>query len=202
MNPATEPARIELPDELRGPRILLRPYREEDARALLAAIDASREHLRPWVGWVDRYTTVEETRAYCQRCAAGWAARSDFTVGIFRAVSGELLGTAGLHQPNWEWRSFEISCWLRASAAYQGYGTEALRLLGDLAFSRLDARIIKLVCDVRNDATQRLAAKCGYVLKGRVRDGYAAPDGKLVDLLVYALTSGDWRPGGRGEERL
>jgi RimJ/RimL family protein N-acetyltransferase len=38
-----------------------------------------------------------------------------------------------------------------------------------------------------------LAAKCGYQLKGRVRNGYRAPDGQVVDLLVYALAPDDWR---------
>jgi RimJ/RimL family protein N-acetyltransferase len=194
-----EPTQIELPDQLRGSRVLMRPYCADDAAAVFAAIDESREHLRPWVGWVDRYTSLQETRAYCERCATNWAARSDLPVGIFHAEHGTFLGGAGLHKPNWEQGTFEISCWLRATAAYRGYGTEALRLLGDLAFSRLDARLIKLLSDVRNGPTQRLAEKCGYVLKGTVREGYAAPDGKLVDLLVYALMPDDWRRLERGD---
>ena len=186
-------AQIVLPGELRGSRILLRPYRMEDADAVFAAIEESREHLRPWVGWLDRYTTLEETQAFCERCAASWVARTDLAVGIFHVGNGQFLGGAGLHQPNWDQRAFEISCWLCATAAYQGYGTEALRLLADLVFAELDGRLIKLVCDARNEPTQRLAEKCGYVFKGRVRDGYAAPDGGLVDLLVYALMPEDWR---------
>lgn len=126
-------AHIDLPDELRGARILLRPYRQEDAGVLLAAIDESREHLRPWVGWVDRYTTLAQTREFCQRCAAGWQVRTDLSAGIFDRQHGAFLGGAGLHQPDWTHRTFEVSCWLRASAAYRGYGTEALDLLADLA---------------------------------------------------------------------
>jgi ribosomal-protein-serine acetyltransferase len=186
------PEQIVLPETLRGKRVLLRPYRATDTAALLAAIDESREHLRPWVGWVDRYTTLEETRAYCARCAAAWRDRSDLSLGIFDLESGGFLGGAGLHHPDWHERTFEISCWLRASAAYRGYGTEALRLLADLAFFYLDAALIKLHCDARNGPTQRLADKCGYVFRGRVRDGYDAPDGRITDLLVYALTPTDW----------
>ena len=188
----TDRSRIDLPDELRGERIVLRPYREEDAAAVFAAIEESREHLRPWVGWVDRYTTLEQTRAYCRRCAASWQDRTDLSTGIFDAATARLLGGAGLHQPNWARGTFEISCWLRASAAYRGYGTEALRLLADLAFATLEAKMIKLFADARNEPTRRLAAKCGYVFKGSVRNGYSAPDGQTVDLLVYRLTPDDW----------
>ena len=183
---------IPLPPELHGDRILLRPYRADDADAVFAAIEESREHLRPWVGWVDRFTTADETRDYCVRCADSWLARSDLFFGIFDIANGLYLGGAGLHTPNWEKRAFEISCWIRTTAAYQGYGTESLNLLAGLGFGSLQARQIKLVCDARNGPTQTMAEKCGYVLRGRVRDGYAAPDGMLVDRLIYSLTPEDW----------
>ena len=162
-------------------------------RRSFAAIDASRDHLRPWVGWIDSYTTLEETQTYCLRCGQDWLARTDLAVGIFDGESGEYLGGAGLHHPDWTLRTFEVSCWLRASTAYRGYGTEALRLLAGLAFTQLEAKQIKLICDARNEATKRLADKCGYVFRGTVRDGYVAPDGQLVDKLVYSLTPKDWR---------
>jgi RimJ/RimL family protein N-acetyltransferase len=188
----SEPLAIDLPETLHGTLVHLRPYQATDAEAVFAAIEESRAHLRPWVTWVDRFTSVEDTRAYCLRCATQWQERTDLAVGIFDALSGMYLGGAGLHRPDWEHRTFEVSCWLRASAAYQGFGPEALDLLGNLAFSSLDARQVKLLCDARNAATKRLAAKCGYVFRGSVRNGYVAPDGTLTDLLVYRLTPEDW----------
>lgn len=133
-------ASIDLPTELRGKRIYLRPYRAADATATFAAIDESRAHLRPWVGWVDRYPTAETTRAYCERCAAAWETRTDLSLAMFEIGSDRFLGGAGLHQPNWSRRTFEIGCWVRATAAYRGHGAAALRLLADFAFARLDAR--------------------------------------------------------------
>jgi len=197
---STPTAQVALPEVLRGNRVVLRPYREEDAEQVFSAIDESREHLRPWVAWVDRFATVEDVRAFCLRCAQDWRMRSDLAVGIFEAASNRYLGGAGLHQPDWERGTFEISCWLRSTAAYRGYGTDALNLLAELAFAQLDARLIKLFSDVRNGPTQRLAEKCGYVFKGQVRNGYAAPDGQRVDLLVYSMTPEDWRRAQHAQE--
>ena len=190
---STPVALVDLPALLRGQQVVLRPYRSDDAASVFVAIDESREHLRPWVAWVDRFATLEDVHAYCLRCAEHWQSRRDLAVGIFDGRDGRFLGGAGLHQPDWERGTFEISCWLRATAAYRGYGTEALNLLADLAFTRLDAKLIKLFSDVRNGPTRRLAQKCGYVLKGQVRNGYAAPDGQRVDLLVYSMTPEDWQ---------
>lgn len=186
-------ARYGTPAALAGERILLRPYQMDDAQALLAAIDESREFLRPWVGWVERYQTLPQVQEYCRERAVAWTAGTDFSAAMVLREDGGLLGGAGLHYPTRDRQLLEVSCWLRASAPSRGYGTEALDLLADLAFTRLAAKLIRLHSDVRNGPTQRLAAKCGYAYRGTVRNGYDAPDGERVDLLVYALTPDLWR---------
>jgi hypothetical protein len=39
------------PEELVGDRVVVRPFRAVDTEALWQAIDSSREHLTPWMGW-------------------------------------------------------------------------------------------------------------------------------------------------------
>ena len=117
---------------------------------------------------------VSRLRDWDDRVAADSPYGSGALAGSQELDLGAFLGGAGLHQPDWERRTFEVSCWLRASAAYRGYGTEALDLLADLAFSRLGAQRIKLFADTRNGPTRRLADKCGYIFRGSVRDGYEA----------------------------
>jgi RimJ/RimL family protein N-acetyltransferase len=184
---------IDLPDELRGPRVLLRPYRANDAEAVFAAIKESGDHLRPWMGWVDRHATVAETRDYCVRSAAKWLLRSDLTLGIFDVRSGRYLGGTGFHEPDWALRAFEIGYWLRASAVGNGYITEAVGLLLDLAFAQLAARRVELRCDARNAPSRRVAERLGFVLEGCLRNALAAPDGDPADWLIYALIPEDWQ---------
>ena len=113
------PTLIDLPSELRGPRVLLRPYRVDDAEQLFAAIDESRDHLRPWVTWVLNNRTVDDVRDYCIRSQASWLLRTELVLGIFDAASGRYLGGIELHDPDWQLRAFEIGYWLRLSAATQ-----------------------------------------------------------------------------------
>lgn len=50
-------------EELRGPRVLLRPYTLADAAERYAANDESRDHLRPWEPeQADAFHTLDETR--------------------------------------------------------------------------------------------------------------------------------------------
>jgi RimJ/RimL family protein N-acetyltransferase len=185
------PTLIDLPSELRGPRVLLRPYRADDAEQVFAAIDESLDHLRPWVDWIDNNRSLDDVRDYCIRSQASWLLRTDLTLGIFDALSGRYLGGTGLHDPDWQLRAFEIGYWLRVTAIGQGYATELTRLLADFALFALRARRVLLRCDARNDASRRVAERAGFVLEGRLRNVCLAPDGTVSDDLVYSLISQD-----------
>jgi RimJ/RimL family protein N-acetyltransferase len=187
------PTLIQLPDELRSSRLLLRPYRPGDADQVFAAIDESRKHLRPWMAWVDGHLSVADSRDWCTRSAASWLLRTELTAGVFAAASGRYLGCVSLHDPDWDLRIFRIGYWLRASAVGQGFATEAVSLLVDLAFGPLAARRVELRCDTRNGPSRRLAERVGFVLEGQLRNAFLAPDGQPADELVFALIPDDAR---------
>src|SRR5215207_4524787 len=173
------PTLIDLPPGVRGTRVLLRPYRGGDAEHVFAAIEESRAHLRPWVTWVDNNRTVDDVRDYCIRRQANWLLRTELALGIFDSVNGRYLGGTGLHDPDWELRTFGIGYWLRVTATGHGYATESTRLLADFALSRLQARRVTLRCVARNDASRHVAERAGFTLEGRLRNVRVAPDGSV-----------------------
>ena len=192
MSPTPHPTAIALPGELRGARVVLRPYRADDAEQVFAAVDESRDHLRPWVNWVDDLLTTRDCRDYCIRCAATWSQRSDLSVGVFDASSGRYLGGSGLHDPDWELRSFEIGYWLRATALGNGYVTETVRLLVDFAFGHLQARSVSLTCDAENHSSRRVAERAGFVHEGMLRSAVLGRDGSARDWLQFSLVPSDF----------
>ena len=196
MTPPRHPTLIPLPDELRSERLVLRPYRAADAEPVFAAVDESRAHLRPWMPWVDGHASLDDSRDYCARSAANWLLRAELHLGIFEAAGGCYLGGTGVHDPDWDLRAFAVGYWLRASAVGRGYATEAVRRLVGLAFGELAARRVELRCDARNGPSRRVAERVGFVLEGRRRQAFLAPDGQPADELVFALIADDLsRPG-------
>lgn len=186
------PTLILLPDEIRSERVVLRPLRSEDAEAAFAAIDEAREHLRPWMDWVDKQRTVDDVRDYCLRTAGKWILRTDLAMGMFAVASGAYLGGTGLHDPDWELRRFEIGYWIRPSAEGHGFVSEAVRLLSRLAFDDLGARRLEIRCDATNDRSRRVAERAGFLLEGRLRNEALAPDGEPRDTLVFSLIPADY----------
>lgn len=187
------PILIPVPEQVVGPRFRLRPYLPEDAPALYEAIDESREHLAPWLPWVDRHTSPDDSREFVARARAWWLLRQDLIVGIFECEGGRLLGGSGLHRINWDIRAFEIGYWLRRTAEGQGYMRETVQLLTRLAFDTLEANRVEIRMDPRNVRSRSVAEKLGFVLEGTLRNSMADPQGIPRDQHIFALTTEDYR---------
>jgi ribosomal-protein-serine acetyltransferase len=182
---------VPLPDELRGERVLVRPYRLEDAEALRAAVDESREHIRPWLPFADAHRSVEESRDWIARQMASWLLRENLGMSIWEVASGRYLGGIGLHVRDWDIRYFEIGYWLRASAEGHGYIAEAARLVAGFAARDLSANRIEIRCDARNARSAVVAQRLGFVREAELRRNLRAPDGSLRDTLVFGLVPSD-----------
>ncbi len=190
MNKPQYPTLILLPDELRGPRILLRAYRAEDAQALYEAVAESREHIRPYLPFADAHQSVEESLDWINHQAARWLLREDMNMGIWRitdaAKPARFLGGIGMHPHDWQIGYFEIGYWLRASEIGHGYMTEAVRLLTDYIFAIHDANRVEIRCDARNISSAGVAKRLGFVQEAVVRNRELAPDGTLRTMLYFS----------------
>jgi RimJ/RimL family protein N-acetyltransferase len=186
-----EPSLIPLFDELRGERIYVRAYREEDAKALQEAVAESREHIRPWLPFADDHQAVDDSRVWINGQRAQWILRKNMNCGIFDIETDRFLGGVGLMVHSWEIRSFEIGYWLRKSAEGHGYMTEAVRMLTDFALDKLGAQRVEIQCDERNTHSANVARRLGFVQEGRLRNDFEAPDGSATTTLIFSRIPGD-----------
>lgn len=189
---------IRLPSELRTERLILRPYRAEDARALYAAVNESRARLRLWLDWVDDFDSFDHARYYVSGAAHDWVRRRDLFFGIFDR-EGRYLGNSGLHNIDWSLPSFEIGYWLRDGAERQGYAREAVLRLLQFTFEDLHANRVEIRCDPRNERSRLVAERLGFMYEGCLRNSRQDPDGSPRDTVVYALVPDDYEGlGARG----
>ena len=186
---------IPLFEELRGTRVIVRPYQLDDADELFAAVEESRQHLWPWMPWVNQHQTVEDSRDFILRTQAKWLLREDdLTVGFFEASSGRYLGGSGLHIRGWDVPAFEIGYWIRASAEGHGYVAETVKLLTDFAFASLGAQRVMIRCDARNTRSAAVAERLGFVREALLRNELRThTDSELRDTLIFSLIPSDPR---------
>lgn len=185
-------------EELRGARVLLRPYTLADAAERYAANAESRDHLRPWEPeQADAFRTLDETRDWIIRVTADWRVRKRFSIGIWQIQTQKYLGGLGLHprEPDgWSIPAFSIGYWVRVSEQGHGYITEAVRLVTHYVLDVFQAQRVEITCDTRNTRSIAVAERIGFVQEGRLRNVWRYPDGTLADEVVYALTPADnWK---------
>ena len=189
---ADDPILLDFPDQLETERLIIRAPRPGDGPALNEAVRASRDHLRPWLPWVDKHGTVQETEASIRHGVARWIAREDLWLMLIRKADGKWLGGSGLHRIDWNVPRFEIGYWVRAGEEGKGYITEAVGAITDFAFGTLNAQRVEIRCDPLNMRSAAVAERCGYTLEGRLRHFDRGPDGNLRDLLIYGLIRAEW----------
>jgi RimJ/RimL family protein N-acetyltransferase len=183
---------IPLFEELRGARIVVRPYRESDAQDLFEAVAESRDHIRPWLPFADAHQTIEESRDWIIQMMAHWLLREDLILGMWEAATNRYLGGTGLHAHDWDFGYFEIGYWIRPSAEGHGYVTEAVRLLANYAFDTLKANRLEIRCDELNVRSAAIPQRLGFVREGRLRNNAITTDGRLRTMLVFSLIPGEW----------
>jgi RimJ/RimL family protein N-acetyltransferase len=181
------PVLRDVPEVVETQRLTLRCPRAGDGVAVNAAVRESLPELRPWMRWAMEIPPVEETEANLRDAAAEFILRRSLRYLIFLKDANTLVGSSGLHHPNWDVPSFEIGYWARTCFAGQGYITEAAIGLTEMAFNTLGARRVQLICNSANVRSAAVARRAGFQLEGVLRNAARHHlNGELYDEMVFS----------------
>lgn len=152
------PATPTLPIETR--RLSLRPFHADDLDALLV-FHSDAEAVR-FVPYGPR--SRDEVDAVLARKITGTSLQEEndrLELAVVRRDTGELIGDVllALRQPEHE--TLEVGYIFSPAHAGQGYATEAVRALLDLAFGEIGARRVVARVDTRNTASLALLRRLG-----------------------------------------
>ena len=177
---------------LRTVRLILRPFDEHDAPAMLPLIGDKR--IAAMTANIPHpYESHHAQQWLSERCAR-WA---DGTGIVFAVCTpdaanprGNLVGAVGLHGDPSQKR-LEVGYWIGAPFWGKGYATEAARAVVDFGFRDLGMHRIHAYHFMGNDASGRVLEKAGLKREGVAR-GYVIKWGVPQDSVLYGLTRPDW----------
>ena len=170
-------------------RLILRPLRHEDARALFSIwsdADAMRYFSFPTMGRLDQAT--DRVARLLKTSTDG----KDFVCAVELRTTGEVLGNCDLFHADEQCRRAEIGFSLQRTHWGNGYMTEAASALIEHAFSALKLHRIEADIDPRNVASARLLERLGFVREGLLRDRWIVGD-EVSDSALYGLLDKDRR---------
>lgn len=146
-------------------RILLRPWREEDAEALYR--HASDPEVGPRAGW-SPHKSVDESRNIIRTLFA-----NDHTWAIVQKESREPIGCICYYTPDESNigigpNDAEVGYWVARPYWNRGIATEALQLLIDYCFRQRGFRTLWADYFPDNQASGRMMQKCGFKDTGQL----------------------------------
>ena len=185
------PVLLDIPDAIETERLLLRSPMPGDGPAMNAAILDTWDALHHWMPWARERPTVDQTEEVARQFRANYLTRVDLPMFMFLHDRATVVGSTGLHRMDWSVPRFEIGYWIRRPYEGQGYVSEAVRALTRFAFRVLGAERVEIHCSHRNERSQKVATRCGFILEARLRNHGREATGELRDMMVYALIPGD-----------
>src|SRR5690606_32094238 len=152
--------------------------------------DENREHLRDWLPWLDRVTTLEDTRAFIAAALEQARAQKGFQT-VIRA-DGELVGLVGQRSPEASGRSMTLGYWLAERAQGRGIMTRACAVHVEHGFTELPLAHAEIRCATGNVRSRAIPERLGFRPAGLIRDAEWLYD-HYVDHVVYRLSAAEWR---------
>ncbi len=175
---------------LTGERIILREYRQEDLI-----------HMRKWVNdyEITKYLSnlflyphsKNDTEKFLNAMIDGNVNMKGFVIA--HKDTEEYIGQLDLIKIDWPNRVGTIGIVIGTKENLgKGYGTEAIKLLQDFVFNKLNLN--KLELDVRSFNERAIACykKCGFIEEGRIRENFYV-DGKYTDTIHMGLLKKEWK---------
>ncbi len=173
-------------------RTVIRCWDPRDALLLKEAVDASLDHLKPWMPWAEQEPTDVEAKVQVLRGFRGkFDLGQDFTYGIFDADERQVIGGTGLHTRLGK-GALEIGYWIRADHINRGLATEVAAALTRAAFQAYDVNRVEIHCDPQNVRSAAVPRKLGFTHEATLRQRVPGSGGQLRDEMIWTLLRSDY----------
>jgi RimJ/RimL family protein N-acetyltransferase len=171
------------PYRIETERLVVRCWEPRDAPLLKEAVDASLEHLLPWMPWARHEPqTLDDKIELIRRFRGGFDLGTDFPYAIFDRDESQALGGSGLHRRGDD-DSLEIGYWLRPSAVGSGLVSETVAALTVSAFRWCDAERVDIRVEATNERSLAVPRRLGFTEDATLR--------RRLPRLVGEAQSGD-----------
>jgi ribosomal-protein-serine acetyltransferase len=172
-----------------GDDIELRLYESRHAEEIFALVERNREHLGPWLWWVDQETSVDSVRAFIRTALRQFARGAGAHLGIW--VEGAIAGGIGCRPIDWRNRATSIGYWIDSGQEGKGIVTRSCEAYLNYLFRELRLHRIEIRCATGNTRSCAVARRLGFTLEGTLRQSELVR-GQWADMMVFSMLEQDW----------
>ena len=171
---------------------MLRQFRASDAGAIA---ESCRDPAIPRFTMMPDDMTEDQARHWVER-GLDWWPSGVARFAITTPPTDQCVGQIGI-QLDLPMRRAEAFYWLDRSVRGRGLAAEALELVVGWAFRGFDVIRVQLVTHPDNQASQRVAERCGFRREGVLR-AWEPVKNAQPDVVMYGRLATDPRPASHG----
>lgn len=171
----------------------VRRLQPSDAASFLATVRESLPELLYWMPWCKENYGLSDAESWIAATQQAWELGTEFPLGIFECVSGQVVGGTGLNHINRAYRIGNIGYWVSSRHVGRGVARFAAKQSALLGFGELGLTRLEIVVLTHNEASQRVAESIGAVRECKARNRLYF-HGKPHDAFVYSLVPSDMKP--------
>jgi ribosomal-protein-serine acetyltransferase len=171
--------------------LLLRSFEPEDAQELFRVVEASREHLRPWLPWVDMSTKPEHSLQFIQQSKIQQRNQEGISLGII--YNHHIIGSMGMHNWDHTLKKAQLGYWVAKEYEGKGIIQKCLAAFVDFLFNKAGLNKVEIHFMVNNQRSARVAEQAGFKVEGIIRQSYLM-NGIYHDIAITGLLKKEW-PG-------
>jgi ribosomal-protein-serine acetyltransferase len=157
------------------------------AQEIFGLIDKDRDHLRPWLPWVDVTLTVEDTRKNLSERIEVFSKREQ--APFYGTLNGEFVASVGFVILSDS--EGEIGYWLLSKYSGRGLMTTFVKGCIDYGFDELGLNKIVIKCAEGNVKSSAIPERLGFTQNAKTE---VTPDGngRQYTTLIFTLDLKDW----------
>lgn len=175
--------------QLETERLILRPFEDGDAPALMAIMNAPDVTANLLISPTFSEEDVAET---IRKRIEALENRERYCLAVVLKDTGTLIGMCSLTGVSWEHMHAELVYYLGKEFWGKGCMTEAAGRMVQFGFEELGLERIRVGCFARNKASARIIEKLGFKSEGLARHAYCK-DGEFLDELRFGMLRSEFK---------
>jgi RimJ/RimL family protein N-acetyltransferase len=171
---------------IKGKKIGIRPFQNEDVNSFYAAAIESTEHMKEFMPWCHSEYSIRESKEWVVSQTKAFKEGKEYSFIIYSLENQEFLGSVAINHINDIHKIGNIGYWIRKSSLNKGVATEAVSLVCSFGFTTLGLFRAEIVTLPNNKASRKVADKVGAKYEGILQNRLVV-FGQPKDACMYSL---------------
>jgi len=162
-----------------------------DATEIFNLINNERNYLETWLPFIKYTQQLSDTENFVSSVVN--VAPENFEYVFVIQKNNKTIGLIGFKDTDKQNKKTEIGYWISQYQQKQGIVTNAVQVLCNFAFTKLDINRIQIKCAVENTPSKNIPKRLDFKLEGIERDGELLSNGNFTDLEIYSLLKTEFK---------